>query len=172
MWPVGMGDEDKCNQYGAVYGEIMAMLYNTTCYDCSDAADTSAPGCEGWSFSGTTCTLYRKYFERDFSPTLAGADRCLRGRVNDSTNYCTPDGSGKCSNVNVCDACCQSYIVNSDMCRKCVMSNPGCDTKDNMCSPAAGCNAGATCSACCQPYLRKDQCDGCIADKCSPHTGS
>ena len=50
------------------------------------------------------------------------------------------------------------------MCRNCVLANLNCDTKNNMCNPATGCEG--KCNNCCQLYISKEACPVCTASEC------
>lgn len=73
-----------------------------------------------------------------------------------------PNNEGKCPYV--CDNCCQTYITTPAMCRNCVLANLNCDTKNNMCNPATGCEG--KCNNCCQLYISKEACPVCTASEC------
>ena len=68
---------------------------------------------------------------------------------------------GTCSKYGICNACCQSYIGDSNMCRSCILTNSDCDTKNNMCNPAGGCEGVS--DKCCQFYVDKEGCSVCTA---------
>ena len=86
------------------------------------------------------------------------------GRGGSDGNVCSPTG------CNVCNACCESYLLPGDMCDLCVheecapSQEPALVHSGNKCNPAKSCNV---CNACCHAYIfSSHDCDHCVKDEC------